>query len=138
MNAPSPPPAASSRRPHDSRVLRVALWLVGVLALLLAGIGVVLPGLPTTPLVLVASACFVRASPRAHAWLLRNQTFGPLLAEWERHRSIPRRVKRIGLAAMAVTAVFSVWFLSGQPWLQGLVLAGVATGVWVVARLPTR
>lgn len=138
MNAPSPPPAASPRRPHASPVLRAVFWACGVLALILAAIGVVLPGLPTTPLVLVAGACFVRASPRAHAWLLRNRTFGPLLAEWERHRSIPRHVKRIGLTAMALTAAFSTWFFSGQPWLQGLVLAGVATGVWVVARLPTR
>jgi len=138
MNAPSPPPAAAPHRLHDSRVLRAVFWLGGALALLLATIGVVLPGLPTTPLVLVAGACFVRASPRAHAWLLRNKTFGPLLAEWERHRSIPLRVKRIGLTAMALTAAFSVWFFSGQPWLQGLVLAGVATGVWVVVRLPTR
>jgi len=138
MKAPSRPPATLPRRPHDSPVLRAVFWVGGVLALLLAAIGVVLPGLPTTPLVLVAGACFVRASPRAHAWLLRNRMFGPLLAEWERHRSIPRRVKRIGLAAMALTAAFSVWFFGGQPWLQGLVLAGVATGVWVVARLPTR
>lgn len=117
--------------------MRLLFWLAGACALLLAALGVVLPGLPTTPFVLVAGACFVRASPRAHTWLLRNKTFGPLLVEWERHHRVPRRVKRIGLTAMLLTGGFSLWFFSGQPLLQGLVVAGVATGGVVVLRLPS-
>lgn len=123
---------------HRSRIARFLLWSAGVLSLILAGIGVVLPGLPTTPFVLVAGACFVRASPRAHAWLLRNRTFGPMLREWEQHHSVSRRIKRIALSAMALTAGFSLWFFSGRPWLQATVLAGVLIGVIVVLRLPSR
>jgi uncharacterized membrane protein YbaN (DUF454 family) len=133
-----PQPDSSSARLHASRVMRSLYWVGGALALLLAVLGVVLPGLPTTPFVLVAGACFVRASPRAHAWLLRNKTFGPLLSEWEKHHSVPRRVKHIGLTAMALTAGFSLWFFIGQPLIQALVLTGVATGVIVVLRLPSR
>lgn len=125
-------------RLHGSRWVRGLLWTCGVLALVLGAIGVVLPGLPTTPFVLLAGACFVRASPRAHAWLLRNRTFGPLLWEWEEHRSIPRRVRRIGLATMALTALVSVWFFAGRPWLQATVLAGMAIGAITVLRLPSR
>ena len=132
------PTAASTDRLHGSRWVRGLLWTTGVIALLLGAIGVVLPGLPTTPFVLLAGACFVRASPRAHAWLLRNRTFGPLLREWEEHRSIPRRVRRIGLTTMALTALVSVWYFAGQPWLQATVLAGLAIGAVTVLRLPSR
>jgi uncharacterized membrane protein YbaN (DUF454 family) len=118
--------------------MRALLWAGGVIALILAVIGIVVPGLPTTPFVLVAGACFVRASPRAHAWLLRNRTFGPMLREWEQHHSIPRRIKRIALSAMALTAGFSLWFFAGRPWLQALVVAGVLVGTIVVLRLPSR
>lgn len=118
--------------------MRALLWVCGVAALLLGAIGIVVPGLPTTPFVLLAGSCFVRASPRAHGWLLRNKTFGPLLREWEQHRSVPRRVKRFGLTAMTLTAGVSIWFFAGQPWLQILVVAGVLVGTWVVLRLPTR
>jgi uncharacterized membrane protein YbaN (DUF454 family) len=128
----------ASDRLHSSPTVRALLWLGGALALILALIGVVVPGLPTTPFVLVAGACFVRASPRAHAWLLRNQTFGTMLREWEEHRSVPRRIKRIGLTAMALTAGVSIWFLSGRPWLQGLVAVGVLVGAVVLVRLPSR
>lgn len=126
------------RRLHASPTIRALLWLCGVVALILAVIGIVVPGLPTTPFVLLAGACFVRASPRAHAWLLRNRTFGPMLREWEEHHSVPRRIKRIGLIAMALTASFSIWYFAGRPWLQGLVALGVLAGTVVVVRLPSR
>ncbi len=118
--------------------MRALFWAGGAISLLLGLIGIVVPGLPTTPFVLVAGACFVRASPSAHAWLLRNRTFGPMLREWEQHHSIPRRIKHIGLTAMALTVGFSLWFFAGQPWLQGLVVAGVLVGTVAVVRLPSR
>ncbi len=120
------------------RWLRPVLWVAGTLALLLGIIGIVVPGLPTTPFVLLAGACYMRASPRAHAWLLRNRTFGPILREWERHHSVAPRIKRIALATMALTASFSIWFFAGAPWLQGLVLGGMLVGAIVVWRLPSR
>lgn len=120
------------------RWLRPVLWAAGTLALLLGIIGIVVPGLPTTPFVLLAGACYVRASPRAHAWLLRNRTFGPILREWEQHHSVAPRVKRIALVTMALTAGFSIWFFVGAPWLQGLVLGAMLVGAFVVWRLPSR
>lgn len=125
-------------RLHRSKPIRFLFWVAGALSLMLAAIGIVLPGLPTTPFVLLAGACFVRASPRAHAWLLRNRTFGPMLRMWEQHRSIPRRVKRVGLAGMAAMAAFSIWYFDGRPWVQATVLAGVGVGSAIVLRLPAR
>lgn len=137
MSAPEPEYAPYDRL-HTSPTVRALLWLCGIVALMLGAVGAVLPGLPTTPFVLMAGACFVRASPRAHAWLLRNRTFGPLLREWERHRSISRRVKRFALAMMLLTGSASVWYLAGSPWLQGLVAAGMLFGGFMVWRLPSR
>ena len=62
-DGPRPPGAPAPERLHRSPTLRWALWAMGVLALVLGAIGIVLPGLPTTPFVLLAGACFVRASP---------------------------------------------------------------------------
>lgn len=117
---------------------RRLFWLAGAVSLAFALIGVILPGLPTTPFVLLAAGCFLRASPRAHAWLLRSHTFGPLIREWELHRAIPRRVKRFALLTMLLTGAGSLWFLDGQPWLQFAVLGGMSLGGLMVWRLPTR
>ena len=51
-------------------------WLVvGLLALALAVLGIFLPLLPTTPLVLLAAFAFARSSERLHQWLLDHDLF---------------------------------------------------------------
>lgn len=133
--------AAGEHAKHTSTVrrgLRWVFWLAGTLALILGAIGVVVPGLPTTPFVLLAASCYVRASPRAHAWLLRTRAFGPMLREWERHRSVPRRVKVIALVTMTITGGVSVWHFAAQPALQAVVISAILVGVVVVLKLPSR
>lgn len=123
---------------HPSLPVRLLLWLVGSLALVLAVIGVVVPGLPTTPFVLVAAACYARASRRFYSWLVHNPTFGPLIREWRLHRAIPWRIKLIAISTMSLTICVSIWTFAGKPWLQGLLaFIGIATGLWLW-RLPSR
>ena len=45
---------------------------LGLLAVGLGALGVVVPGLPTTPFVLLASWLFYRSSPRLQQWLLAS------------------------------------------------------------------
>lgn len=123
---------------HESRLVRTLLYAVGVLALLLAVLGAILPGLPTTPFVIAAAACFVRASPRAHAWLQRTKLFGPLLQDWERHHAISRRVRRVALGMMAFSGAVSIAFLHQRPGLQLAVLAGVTIGCLTLLRIRVR
>lgn len=121
-----------------SRPLRWLLALCGGLALGLAALGFVLPGLPGTPFVLLAAACFARASPRVHRWLLEHRWFGPLVQEWAEHRSIPRRAKYVAIAMMAASVMMSIWHFSPWPWLQGSVVAFALLGVYVITRIPSR
>ena len=123
---------------HPSLLVRLVLLACGSIALLLGIIGIVVPGLPTTPFVLVAAACYARASERFYRGLLRNPTFGPLIAEWRCHRSIPWRVKGLAITLMSITICVSIGSLSGKPWLQVmLAVIGVATGIWLW-RIPSR
>ena len=123
---------------HPSALVRAMLWFTGSVALLLGIIGVVLPGLPTTPFVLVAASCYARASPRFYRWLLESQAFGPLILEWRRHRSIPYKIKIVAICTMSLTISVSIWVLADKPWLQGmLAVIAIATGIWLY-RIPSR
>jgi uncharacterized protein len=131
---PSDPPS----KLHASRTVRWLLWLAGTLALVLGLIGVVLPGLPTTPFILLSAACYARASPRLHAWLLNHRWIGPQLRDWERDRSLTRRTKAVAIGSMLLMVSISVWSLQGRWGLQALLLVLGAIGAGVVLRIRTR
>lgn len=131
-----PPPSAATL--HRSRVVRTLLWIAGSVSLALGLIGVLLPGLPTTPFVLLAAACYAKASPRLHRWLLNHRWMGPMLRDWERDRSLTRRSKTVALVSMVVMVSVSVWSFRGRLALQLVLLATAAVGAWVVLRIPTR
>jgi len=125
-------------REHDSPLVRGVLIAAGSACVALGVIGIFLPLLPTTPLMLLAAACFARSSRRFHDWLLANRTFGPLILEWERHRSIPRRTKLTAIALMSATLGVSIVFFVEPRWLQGLLAVfGVALAIWMY-RIPSR
>jgi len=121
-----------------SAPVRWLLWLAGSLSLLLGLIGVVLPGLPTTPFVLLAAACYAKASPRLHAWLLNHRLTGPMLRDWEAHRSLTRRTKTVAVVSMLLMVSLSIWSFRGRVVLQLVLLALGLIGAWVVLRIPTR
>ncbi|MFK7876045.1 MAG: YbaN family protein [Paracoccaceae bacterium] len=101
----------------------------GLLALGVGIIGIVLPLLPTTPLVLLAAFCFGKGSPRLRAWLHEHKRFGPMIEDWQSHGAISGRAKRMAVIAMAATLTVSV--LLGLPGyvllIQALCLTGAAS-----------
>lgn len=127
-----------STTPSTSRTVRWLLWLAGTVSLVLGLIGVVLPGLPTTPFVLLTAACYAKASPRLHGWLIHHRFLGPMVRDWETHRSLPRRTKALAITSMLVMVGFSAWIFHEQTWLLVTLLVGALIGVIVVACIPTR
>jgi uncharacterized membrane protein YbaN (DUF454 family) len=130
------PPSATTL--HRSRVVRLLLWIAGSVSLALGVIGIVLPGLPTTPFILLAAACYARASPRLHAWLLNHRWTGPMLRDWERDRSLTQRTKTVAVTSMLLMVSLSIWSFRGNLTAQGALLAAAVVGAWVVLRIPTR
>lgn len=128
---------------HEVRLVAsgpVRLWLLGVghLSVGLAVLGAFLPLLPTTPFLLLAAACYVRASVRFYNWLLNTRTFGPMIVNWREHRSVAPRHKAMAVFFILVTIGSSVVFFI--PHIVGKVLiSGMGIGwIAVLLRLPTR
>jgi uncharacterized membrane protein YbaN (DUF454 family) len=138
VNPPVAPESSSGTRLHASRTVRWLLWTAGTVSLVLGLIGVVLPGLPTTPFILLSAACYAKASPRLHHWLTHHRVLGPMVRDWEQHRNLTRRTKTVAQVSMVLMVGLSAWGLRERPVLLALVLVAAAVGVWVVARIPTR
>jgi len=123
---------------HRSASVRLLFLGLGCLAVVIGVVGLFVPLLPTTPFMLLAAACFARASRRFYNWLLNNRTFGPAILEWRQNRSIPYRTKIVAILAMAVTLSASILLVVTEPWMQAC-LAGLgvllALGLY---RIPSR
>jgi hypothetical protein len=92
--------------------MKQMLWnILAFLSLGLGILGIVLPLLPTTPFVLLASACFMRGSPRWRNWLLTHPYFGETITQWQRHRAISQKVKWRGNIAIVMSFAFSISML---------------------------
>lgn len=92
----------------DMVIQRILLVTLGMFFLAISVIGILLPGLPGTPFLLLAAGCFAKSSPRLHNWLHTHKVFGPILNNWKKDRSIPKNAKRVALlmillGALAVT-----------------------------------
>ena len=130
------PPERGSR--SDSPLVRALFNLAGTVALGLGIVGIFLPLLPTTPFVLLAAACYARGSERFHQWLLANRTFGPMVREWENHRSLPYRTKITAIGLMSLTMAISIVVFVRPLWLKVVLgLFGVGLAIWMY-RIPSR
>ena len=57
-------------------MLKILLIAIGSFFLILGFIGILIPGLPTTPFLLLSAACYFRSSDRLYSWLLNHKIFG--------------------------------------------------------------
>jgi uncharacterized membrane protein YbaN (DUF454 family) len=125
------------KRPQQVRgVRKLMLRLAAAMALLLALLGVALPGLPTTPFVLLASYCLVRTSPALHERLLHGRLFGGVLRDWHLHRGIRPHIRVKATVLIGVVVAASVWLMNESLPMMLAVAAIAAVGVWYVWRLP--
>lgn len=129
--------SAAAARLHRSRFVRSLYLTVGGAALLLGVLGIFLPLLPTTPLILLAAACFARSSERLHRILLAQRHLGPILHEWEAHRAMPPGVKPWAYLLMAASFGASILVVD-SPWHRALLLALAVVLAVLLWRVPVR
>ena len=88
---------------------RVFFIVAGCIAVILGTIGVVVPGLPTTPFVLLASWCFYKSSPRLQAWLLQS-FLGKYIRDYKEKGGLTMRKRLYIIALMATMVSVSIIF----------------------------
>ena len=114
---------------------RLLLLSGGGTFLVLGVLGAIVPGLPATPFLLLASFCFARSSPRLNDALLRSRLIGPILQDWQQRGGVRPVVKvrativvilvvsatdyftnletpvRVAIALIAMIGLLVIWWL---------------------------
>lgn len=118
-------------------MIRILFNILGTLAVILALIGVIVPILPTTPFLLLASACYMRGSPRMAKWMVSNPLFGRYLHDFHAGYGIPMKTKVVALSVMWASLAVSAYVVP-LPWVRPILLViGVGVTVYLL-RYKTR
>ena len=122
---------------RPTRATGLLLKIAGTVFLILGGVGVVLPLLPTTPFLLLAAVCYARSSESWYHWLLHNRWFGSYIRNWHEGKGIPMKTKVLSILFLILTlgysAAFVVPFLIGK---VALIIVAVCVSVHILS-LPT-
>ncbi len=116
---------------------RVVYWMMAGFFFTLAMIGVVLPGIPTTPFLLLMCYFLLRVSPSLHDKAMSWPVVGGPLRDWRDQGGVRRGVKVLA-CTMVTVLVGSTMIWSHLGIAVKLIILGAALyGIFVVIRLPT-
>jgi uncharacterized membrane protein YbaN (DUF454 family) len=116
------------------------LWLTaGFLLVGIGMVGIIVPGLPTTPFMILAAACFARSSQRFYRWVLTNRLFGAQVRRFREGKGISLRGKVFSVSAMSLFILLSVIFFIPNHllWVKALALILGIIGVTYIVTRPT-
>jgi uncharacterized protein len=124
----------------EQRRATAPLWFVaGLISVGIGGIGVVVPGLPTTVFFVVAAACFSRSNERFERWVLNLPKVGALVRDHREGLGMPRRAKVMAVTMILVVSTASGVFAIGNRAVgAGVIALGLVGALYVTFRVPTR
>jgi uncharacterized membrane protein YbaN (DUF454 family) len=119
------------------KIKKIALAIAGSFSLILGVIGIFLPLLPTTPLLLLAAACYIRSSKKLYTFLINNKYLGTYIRDYQEKGAIPKKTKIIAICFLWLSIGGSVLFIITKLFVK-FILISIATGVTIhILRLKT-
>ena len=118
-------------------ILRLIYILLGTIFLIIGSIGIIVPGLPTTPFLLLTAFFYIRSSRKLYDWLLNHKFLSKYIYVFVENKSMPLHSKIIAIGMMLVMVSISViFFIETMIWKIIVSVSGII-GIVVVLNLPT-
>jgi len=115
---------------NKNKALRYIYIGGGIVSLILAFLGIIIPGLPVTPLALL--------SDRLYNWLLNNKLLGPRIKNYQKNKGITSKGKIGVIAFMTTMVLFSSFVVVKVIFLRIVILSlGIIGGFVVWFFVPT-
>jgi uncharacterized membrane protein YbaN (DUF454 family) len=100
-----------------------------------AYVGILVPGLPTTPFLLLSAACFIRSSDKLYFYLINNRLFGKYIKDFQEHKAMSKNSKIFALTLMWIMILISVFVIIKKSYIKMLILAVGLIGSYFMGRI---
>ncbi len=115
-----------------SRIVRMLYILGGSISLGLGIIGIFVPGLPTTPFVLLSAALYAKSSEKLYNWLLENKYLGPRIKTYQRQKGVTLKGKYRIIALMMTMVLISSFLIVKILTVRVIIISAGVIGAIVV------
>jgi len=114
--------------------VKAILITIGTLSITLGVIGIVVPLLPTTPLILLGAACYVKASDELYQKLIRNKWLGSYIKDFREKNGITLKNKVLSLSLMWISILGTILIFEVNFWLAAvLIVIAVTVSAYILS-----
>ena len=113
-------------------IYKCFLVVLGVISFGLGVLGIFIPGLPTTPFLLLSAFLFFRSSEKLYNWLIHHPRFGAYIRYYRIYKAIPLKTKIYATALMWLMVLISTVFFIENIIIDIIVIAAGITGTIVM------
>lgn len=118
--------------------MKLLFLISGFLFVGLASVGVVIPGIPTTPFLLLAVFCFARSSKRFEDWLKGTKLYKNYAADFVNERTMTKKQKTRILLISNAMMLFAI-IIVPPIWVKIVIFLALLTQLYVfLFRIPTK
>jgi uncharacterized protein len=93
-------------------IKKITYFVLGIINLIIAYIGIALPGIPGTPFILFTAYFFIRSSPKMQTWIMKQKIFSKIIQKFEDKPILPLKYKLLLLfpilSSIAIAEVFYI------------------------------
>lgn len=114
-------------------IKRVFFFSLGGSFLGIGAVGLFLPLLPTTPLILASFFCFAKSSKKAEKWISNNRFFGSYIENYKTKQGVPWDVKINSISFLWLMLIFSMIFFNQNYLFILLGLVGVVVTLHILS-----
>jgi uncharacterized membrane protein YbaN (DUF454 family) len=116
---------------------KIIFVTIGSIFLGIGAIGIIIPGLPSTPFFILSAAFYLRGSIRLHKWISEHRVFGKYLKVYQENKAMTLRSKITVLSIMWTMIFISSFLLIENLIIRWIILSAGVIGTIVITKIRT-
>jgi len=116
---------------------KIIFITIGSIFLGIGALGIVIPGLPSTPFFILSAAFYLRGSLRLHKWISNHRIFGKYIKVYQENKAMTLRSKIIAMTMMWTMILISSFIFIENLIIRWIILSAGVIGTIVIINIKT-